>query len=75
MQKNILYRKFFHWPPTWVDSWRTKSLSQQFALMSSVVLLGGMVTIGAWVTEEIETSVTFNTAVSTALYFDSFVAP
>ena len=75
MQKNILYRKFFHWPPTWVDSWRTKSLSQQFALMSSVVLLGGMVTIGAWVAEEIETSVTFNTAVSTALYFDSFVAP
>ncbi|MEE8327476.1 MAG: hypothetical protein V3R32_01600, partial [Nitrosomonadaceae bacterium] len=74
MPKNILNRKFYHWPKTWVDFWAAKSLSQQFALMSSVVLLGGMMTIGAWVAEKIETSVTFNTAVSTALYFDSFVA-
>ena len=75
MLKNLLNRNFYHWPKKWADFWEAKSLSRQFALMSSVVLLGGMVTIGAWVAEKIETSVTFNTAVATALYFDSFVAP
>jgi signal transduction histidine kinase len=65
----------YHWPQTWTDFWKVKSLSQQFTLMSSVVLLGGMVSIGTWVAEKIETSVTYNTAVNTALYIDSFVAP
>jgi hypothetical protein len=32
---------FYHWPKTWADFWEAKSLSQQFALMSSVVLPGG----------------------------------
>jgi len=75
MLKNILNSNFYHWPKTWTDFWEAKSLSQQFALMSSVVLLGGMVAIGAWVAEKIETSVTLNTAVNTSLYIDSFVAP
>jgi len=75
MLNNVLDRNFHNWPKKWAEFWEAKSLSQQFALMSSVVLLGGMVTIGAWVAEKIETSVTFNTAVATALYFDSFVAP
>jgi signal transduction histidine kinase len=75
MLKHVLNSKFYHWPETWTDFWEAKSLSQQFALMSSVVLLGGMLAIGAWVAEKIETSVIFNTAVSTALYIDSFVAP
>jgi hypothetical protein len=70
-----LNRNFYHWPKSRAEFWEAKSLSQQFALVSSVVLLGGMVAIGAWVGDKIETSVTFNTAVSTALYFDSFVAP
>jgi len=72
---NILNSNFYQWSKTWTDFWKGKSLSQQFALMSSVVLLGGMVAIGAWVAEKIETSVTYNTAVNTALYIDSFVAP
>jgi len=75
MLQNLLSRKFFRWSKTWVNYWEGKSLTQQFALMSSVVLLGGMVAIGAWVAEKIESSVTFNTAVNTALYIDSFVAP
>jgi signal transduction histidine kinase len=75
MLKQDLNHSFYHWPKTWANFWEAKSLSQQFALMSSVVLLGGMVAIGAWVAEEIETSVTVNTAVNTALYIDSFVAP
>ncbi len=65
----------YQWPKIWVNYWQRKSLSQQFALMSSVVLLVGMVTIGAWVAEKIETSVTYNTAVNTAFYIDSFVSP
>jgi len=75
MPNHRLNCKFIPWPKTWVKFWERKSLSQQFALMSSVVLLGGMVTIGAWVAEKIETSVTVNTAVNTALYIESFVAP
>jgi hypothetical protein len=67
--------QFFSWPKSWVDIWKSKTLSQQFALMSSVVLLGGMVAIGAWVSEKIERSVTYNTAVNTAFYIDSFVGP
>jgi len=66
MLQNLLSRIFLRWPTTWVNYWEGKSLTQQFALMSSVVLLGGMVAIGAWVAEKIETSVTFNTAVNTA---------
>jgi signal transduction histidine kinase len=75
MIKNLSKRIFFHWPKAWINYWESRSLSQQFALMSSIVLLGGMITIGAWVAEKIESSVTHNTAVATALYFNSFVAP
>jgi hypothetical protein len=59
MLKKILNRSFYPWPKTWSDIWEAKSLAQQFALISSVVLLGGMVAIGAWVSEKIETSVIF----------------
>ena len=52
-----------------------ESLAWQFAIVSSVVLPGGMVDIDAWAAEKIEPSVTFNTAANTALYIDSFVAP
>jgi signal transduction histidine kinase len=75
MLTNLSNRNFYRWPNSWVDTWESKSLSQQFALMSSVVLLGGMIAIGAWVSEKIETSVTYNTAVNTAFYIDSFVGP
>jgi len=75
MPNHQLSRNLIPWPKTWAKFWERKSLSQQFALVSSVVLLGGMVTIGAWVSGKIETSVTVNTAVNTALYIESFVAP
>lgn len=35
----------------------------------------GMLTIGAWVSNEIEDSVTRNSAISAALYMESFIAP
>lgn len=63
------------WSGKWVDFWEQSSLARQFTMVSSVVLLGGMITIGTWVAAKIETSVTFNTAVNTALYIESFVAP
>ena len=44
-------------------------------MAGSLVLLAGMLTIGFWVAKEIEVSVVSNTAASSSLYMDSFVAP
>lgn len=54
---------------------RTLRLDQRFALAGSVVSLLGMLIIGAWVSSEIEEGVTRNSAISTAVYMDSFFAP
>jgi len=51
------------------------TLTVQFLIAGSVVLLMGMLAIGNWVTQEIENGVTRNKAASTALYIESFVAP
>ena len=51
------------------------NLAQQFALASFTVLLAGMLAVGWWVSKKIETEVIRNTAVSAALYLNSFVAP
>ena len=51
------------------------TLTVQFLIAGSVVLLMGMLAIGNWVTEEIENGVTRNKAAATALYIESFVAP
>jgi hypothetical protein len=59
----------------WLGKWPAYSLAKQFAITSTIVLLGGMAIIGSWVAGKIQTSVTQNTAVATALYVDSFVAP
>lgn len=56
-------------------SWNRLSLAAQFLTTGSIVLLIGMTVIGVWVTERIEDGVTRNTAASTALYMESFVAP
>ena len=48
------------------------TLTVQFLIAGSVVLLVGMVAIGFWVTKEIEEGVTRNTAAATALYMESF---
>lgn len=51
------------------------TLSQRFMLAGLVILLAGMVGIGAWVAKQIETGVIHRTGATTALYVDSFVAP
>jgi signal transduction histidine kinase len=50
------------------------SFSAQFLVFSLVVLVGGMVTLGVWMQNEIEQVVADRTAHVTALYVDSFVA-
>ena len=55
--------------------WSAFSLAQQFAIVGSMVLVCGMLVIGSWVSREIEGAVTQNTAASSALYMDSFIAP
>ena len=51
------------------------TLARQFLLVSSLILLTGMVVIGLWVGRQIETGVINRTAGVTALYVDSFIAP
>jgi signal transduction histidine kinase len=55
--------------------WKRLSLAAQFVIAGSVVLVAGMAAIGFWVTQRIEDGVTHNTAVSTALFMESLVAP
>lgn len=50
------------------------SFARQFLLLSFLILTVGMLIIGAWVGQQIETGVTNRTAVMTALYVDSFIA-
>jgi signal transduction histidine kinase len=51
------------------------SLVQRFTIVSFVVMILGMISIGRWVAEEIKISVINETAATTALYMDSFVSP
>lgn len=51
------------------------SLAAQFVLAGGAVLVAGMIAIGVWVTRQIEEGVTSNTAITTALYVDSVIAP
>jgi signal transduction histidine kinase len=51
------------------------SLARQFMLASGLILLAGMLVIGAWVGHQIRWGVTNRTAAVTALYVDSFIAP
>lgn len=55
--------------------WNRLNLAQRFAVACFAVLVAGMMVIGWWVSEQIEEGVTQNTAVTTALYMNSFVAP
>ena len=57
------------------QKWESNSLSVQFALMGSAVLLAGMLIIGIWVSDKIETIVSLNLSIDSALYMDSFIAP
>ena len=51
------------------------SLAQRFAMAGSVVILGGALAIGSWVSNRIAAGVVSNTATATALYMESFIAP
>lgn len=50
-------------------------LHRRFALVGSLVMLLGMLVIGTWVSNEIEDGVTQNSAISSALFMESFIAP
>lgn len=51
------------------------TLAQQYMFVSLLVMLGGMVGIGVWISQQIETAVTNRTAAVTALYVDSYISP
>lgn len=54
---------------------RKLSFSQQFMLVSLLILVVGAFVIGRWVANEIERGVVNRTAAVTALYVDSFISP
>lgn len=54
---------------------RPFTLAQQYMLVSLLVMVGGMVGIGLWISQQIETAVTNRTAAVTALYVDSYISP
>lgn len=62
-------------PVRWRRFLRNLTLSQQFMLAGLVILLAGMIGIGAWVEQQIVTGVIHRAGATTALYVDSFVAP
>ncbi len=55
--------------------WRRLSHAWQFALASVPVLLVGMLSIGFWVSENIEEAILQNRADATALFVDSIISP
>ena len=55
--------------------WTRLTLARQFLLAGSTVVVAGMLVIGFWVSRQIEEDVIRNSAVATALYVDSVVAP
>lgn len=55
--------------------WNRLTLAQQFAVTCFPIVVAGMLAIGWWVSVQIERGVVQNTAVTTALYMNSFVAP
>jgi signal transduction histidine kinase len=54
---------------------KSLSLAQRFLLASLVILVAGMLGLGAWIGQQIAAGVVQNTAATTALYVDSFIAP
>lgn len=54
---------------------RNLTLARQYMLLSLLVMLAGMVVIGIWISQQIETAVTNRTAAVTALYVDSYISP
>ncbi len=63
-----------HWIAV-VHAWGRLSLSSQFIIAASAVLLSTMTLLGAWISSRIEEHVVQNTAISTAFYVDSLLEP
>lgn len=58
-----------------LTSWRSLSLAAQFAIAGGCVMLLSMALVGRLVANRIEDSVVRNTALSSAQYIDSIIAP
>lgn len=56
-------------------TWNALSLAKKFVLAGGAVVIIGTLIIGLWVADQIEQGVTHNSAVTTALYVDSFISP
>ena len=57
------------------EKWSAMSLVRQFAIASFLTLLIGMASTAKWVSNRIESGVVSNSALSAALFMDSFIAP
>lgn len=51
------------------------TVARQYMLTSFILMLLGMIVIGLWISDLIETAVTNRTAAVTALYVNSFISP
>ena len=61
---------------SWGDwRWESLSLARQFALAGGTVMLVAILAVGLWVSGRIEEVVVRNSANTTALYMNSFLAP
>ena len=87
---DVIARQSSHVPPRLFDfartrldnswrrlkqAWRQLSLSKQFILAASAILMPTMALLGSWVSARIEDRVVQNTAISTAFYMDSLIEP
>ncbi len=55
--------------------WQTYSLATQFTMAASIAVVGCMAVLGAWVSARIEDGVLQNSAITTAFYMESLLAP
>lgn len=56
-------------------NWRELTLPGQFLLAGAIVMIGAMIFVGNWVSQRIEDAVVQNSAVSAALFMESFISP
>ena len=63
------------WPERLLERWQRYSLATQFALAASIAVGSCMTILGIWVTSKIEEGVVENSAVTTAFYMESLLAP
>jgi signal transduction histidine kinase len=71
-------RTAWHTPRAWDRAQallRGMSLARRFRLASFLILIVGLIGIGAWIERQIEAGIIHGTASTTALYVQSFVAP